>query len=106
MREKYETLSLAVLRELAKARGLRSISGLRKPELIDRMVEEDEKDAAAAGGTPQGEPDAADGTPAPLTEEAPVLQDAQIRTAGEPERAGSAARGAEQGRQDESRARL
>ena len=43
MREKYETLSLAVLRELAKARGLRGISGLKKSDLIDRMVTEDEK---------------------------------------------------------------
>lgn len=45
MREKYESLSLAVLRDLAKARGLKSISTLRKPELIERMLEEDEKDA-------------------------------------------------------------
>ncbi len=43
MREKYETLSLAVLRELAKARGLRGISMLKKAALIDRMVMEDEK---------------------------------------------------------------
>lgn len=46
MREKYESLSLAVLRDLAKARGLKGISTLRKPELIERMLEEDEKDAA------------------------------------------------------------
>lgn len=44
MREKYESLSLAVLRDLAKARGLKGISAMRKPELIDRMCEEDEKD--------------------------------------------------------------
>ena len=43
MREKYETLSLAVLRELAKARGLKGISMLKKAALIDRMVMEDEK---------------------------------------------------------------
>lgn len=43
MREKYETLSLAVLRELAKARGLKGVSGLKKSDLIDRMVREDEK---------------------------------------------------------------
>lgn len=46
MREKYESLSLATLRDLAKARGLKSVSALRKGELIDRMVEEDEKEAA------------------------------------------------------------
>ena len=43
MREKYETLSLTVLRELAKARGLRGIKRLKKSDLIDRMVTEDEK---------------------------------------------------------------
>ena len=32
MREKYESLSLATLKDLAKARGLKGISTLRKPE--------------------------------------------------------------------------
>ena len=45
MREKYESLSLATLKDLAKARGLKGISTLRKPELIERMLEEDERDA-------------------------------------------------------------
>ena len=31
MREKYESLSLAVLKDLAKARGMKGISTLRKP---------------------------------------------------------------------------
>lgn len=44
MREKYESLSASELREVAKARGLRGISALRKEELVDRMVQEDEKD--------------------------------------------------------------
>ena len=44
MREKYESLSLAVLKDLAKARGLKGVSALRKPELIERMLEEDEKE--------------------------------------------------------------
>jgi len=44
MREKYETLSLNVLRDLAKARGIKGVSGLRKTELIERMLEEDEKE--------------------------------------------------------------
>lgn len=41
MREKYESLSLAVLKDLAKARGMKGISTLRKPALIERMLEED-----------------------------------------------------------------
>ena len=49
MREKYESLSLATLKDLATARGLKWISTLRKPELIERMLEEDEKEKASAG---------------------------------------------------------
>ena len=49
MREKYESLSLATLKDLAKARGLKGISTLRKPELIERMLEDDEKEKASAG---------------------------------------------------------
>lgn len=44
MREKYESLSVTVLRELAKARGLKNLSGLKKSELVERMVKEDEKE--------------------------------------------------------------
>ena len=47
MREKYESLSLATLKELAKARGLKGISVLRKPELIERMLQEDEREKAS-----------------------------------------------------------
>ena len=43
MREKYETLSLSNLKEIAKARKIRGFSTLKKRELIDRLVEEDEK---------------------------------------------------------------
>ena len=45
MREKYESLSLAVLKDLAKARGMKGISTLRKPALIERMLEEDAKES-------------------------------------------------------------
>ena len=44
MREKYESLPLATLRDLAKARGLKGISTLKKAELIERMLEEDDKE--------------------------------------------------------------
>ena len=43
MREKYESLSVTVLREVAKSRGLKHLSGLKKSELVDRMVAEDER---------------------------------------------------------------
>lgn len=44
MREKYESLSLVVLKDLAKARGLKGISTMKKGELIERMLEEDTKE--------------------------------------------------------------
>ena len=43
-REKYESLPLATLKELAKARGLKGVSTLRKSDLIDEMLKEDEKE--------------------------------------------------------------
>lgn len=43
MKEKYESLPLAILKDLAKARGLKGISTMKKAELIERMLEEDEK---------------------------------------------------------------
>ena len=44
MREKYESLPLSTLKDLAKARGLKGISTMKKAELVERMLEEDEKE--------------------------------------------------------------
>ncbi len=43
-REKYETLPLTTLKELAKARHMKGVSNLKKGELIDAMLAQDEKD--------------------------------------------------------------
>ena len=43
-REKYESLPLATLKELAKARKMRGISTMKKGELIDEMLALDEKE--------------------------------------------------------------
>ena len=43
MREKLETLPLAELKELAKARGIKGLSSLKKADIIDLLVEEAEK---------------------------------------------------------------
>ncbi len=36
-RAKYETLGLAVLKDLAKARGIKGITGLKKADVVDAM---------------------------------------------------------------------
>ena len=48
MREKYESLSLTVLKDLAKARGLKGVSSMKKGELVEAMLAEDEKEKAEA----------------------------------------------------------
>ena len=48
MREKYETLKLSDLREIAKRRGIKGATTLKKSEIIDLMCEMDEKEAASA----------------------------------------------------------
>ena len=48
MREKYESLPLSTLKDLAKARGLKGISTMKKAELVERMLEEDEKEKQAS----------------------------------------------------------
>ncbi len=47
MREKYESLALADLKEIAKARGIKGTSAMKKADLVEAMLAEDEKDKAA-----------------------------------------------------------
>ena len=47
LRERYETLKLNDLREIAKKRGIKGATGMKKSEIIDLMCELDEKEAAA-----------------------------------------------------------
>ena len=44
MREKYESLALADLKEIAKLRGIKGVSTMKKAELVEAMLKEDEKD--------------------------------------------------------------
>ncbi len=45
MREKYESLSVTVLKDLAKARGITHLSGMKKQQVVEAMLAEDEKEA-------------------------------------------------------------
>ena len=50
MREKYESLSLVVLKDLAKARGIKGVSAMKKSELIERMLQEDADGSSHCAG--------------------------------------------------------
>ena len=43
MREKYESLALVQLKELAKVRGLKGTSTMKKADLVEAMLAEDER---------------------------------------------------------------
>lgn len=62
MREKLNTLPLAQLREIAKANGLKGISGLKKADLIDRLMvmaeERKQSEEAAAKAKKESEKEA------------------------------------------------
>ncbi len=46
MREKYESLSLATLKDLAKSRGIPKVSGMKKADVVEAMLAEDAKEKA------------------------------------------------------------
>lgn len=73
MREKYESLSVAVLRDVAKSRGLKHLSGLKKSQLVELMLEEDKKDAlkeeSTEGDTEEKAAAGAEGKPGEGTED-------------------------------------
>ena len=69
MREKYESLALADLKEIAKARGIKGTSTMKKAQIVEAMLKEDEKDKAA-GKEGAVKSVAPAGTPARRTESA------------------------------------
>lgn len=50
MREKYESLSVAVLRDIAKRRGIKNTSTMKKAQIVEAMLAEDAKEAGASLG--------------------------------------------------------
>lgn len=47
MREKYESLSAGVLRELAKSRGIKGTSAMKKADLVEAMLKKDQEEQKA-----------------------------------------------------------
>ena len=56
MREKYESLALADLKEIAKARGIKGTSTMKKAEVVEAMLAQDEKDKAEGKEAPARTP--------------------------------------------------
>jgi len=48
MREKYESLSLVVLKDLAKSRGIKITSSMKKADVVEAMLAKDEEEKAVA----------------------------------------------------------
>lgn len=49
MREKYESLAVADLREIAKSRGIRGVSAMKKSEVVEAMLALDEEEKKKKG---------------------------------------------------------
>lgn len=77
MREKYESLSLAALKDIAKARGIKNVSAMKKAEIVEAMLAEDAKAT---------EKD----TKAPAKEDTKTVAQAEDETAASPKAAGGA----------------
>ncbi len=56
-RERYQTLSAASLKDLAKTRGIKGSYAMKKEQLIEAMLALDAKEAAAASEEPKAEPE-------------------------------------------------
>lgn len=91
MREKYESLALAQLKELAKARGLRGTSALKKADLVELMLSEDERmRAEASAKTAPARQEAAKSQAAPARQEPAKSQAAPARQEPAPSQAAPA----------------
>lgn len=87
MREKYESLALTDLREIAKARGIKGTSVMKKADIVEAMLAEDEKDkAAVAKQAPEEQKPAAVQKSAPRSSVAPAQGMQQTTDKADPEK--------------------
>lgn len=84
MREKYESLALAQLKELAKVRGLKGTSAMKKSEIVEAMLAEDEREKKEKEGKAQptapAQPQASQSAPEQSTAQASEASTANARS--------------------------
>ncbi|WP_251209292.1 transcription termination factor Rho [Acetatifactor aquisgranensis] len=91
MKEKYESLALVQLRELAKVRGLKGTSSMKKADLVEAMLAEDERqkkqetENAPKREAAQQKEESAPKTVQPKAESAPKREAAQQSNESAPE---------------------
>lgn len=98
MRERLETLSLTQLKDLAKAQGVKGVSALRKPDLIDLLCKYAEENQDAKPKTVAPQPEAAEEPAVPPVRHMSAAGTGTSRTA-------SARMNADQPRQSSGQAR-
>ena len=84
MREKYESLALVQLKELAKVRGLKGTSTMKKADLVEAMLAEDErlkKEEEAKAAEEKQEAAKSEEAEKPERTERPVRQERNYRQA-------------------------
>ena len=94
MKEKYESLAANVLRDLAKARGIPGISKLKKDELVEVMLKQDEADAANAAAKEKAEQKLAN---------EPKKQDRPPKRKPQPDKSGSEGKQSDNAQQSEGK---
>lgn len=70
MREKYESLSVVVLRDVAKNRGIKHTSTMKKAELVEAMLAEDAKETSSEKKTDESTNDGKQTVKAPIESKA------------------------------------
>ena len=60
MREKYESLALTQLKELAKVRGIKGVSAMKKNDVVEAMLALDEKEKTGKEKTEKEKQDKAE----------------------------------------------
>jgi len=81
MREKLETLSLTQLRDLAKGCGIRSVTTMRKAQLIDAIIASEEMRSAGSKEAAGGKEAAQTGAPVPVKEDVQPAEAARTEEA-------------------------